>query len=344
MSTSPAQLAANRQNALKSRGSKAPEGKAASRLNAFRQTLARQGDQLGEGEDGRRVAERSLMLARELGATGASGQILAHRAAVLSIRMERLAERERVAVHADIAEAKCRFDRDRAEELARAIEAFEEVDPRGAASELEQSPEGVDYLLGVWKSVHIAMGRSDDQAAANRAMILLGLNADGAAAMDSAVLAERVAAEMVRLQALADSMIGFDRWLSQARDEAGLLARFNPSPEATLARRYEAAAERGVYHAFRAIAQIRRDQGLEPLKLEAPILQTPNAPTTPIPRPVDSPRATPSPASLGSFRAVVLASAIPEVNSLLSLLEPAAFPEPNRKKRPDLRKLAAKRR
>ncbi len=60
-------------------------------------------------------------------------------------------------------------------------------------------------------------------------------------AMTPADLARRVIAEIDRLQTIAGTMAPASRAIARARFVAGLPARFAPSPEATLARRYEAA-------------------------------------------------------------------------------------------------------
>ncbi len=348
MSTPPARLAANRRNALKSTGPKSAEGKAASRLNAFKHGMAGQGDLLAVGEDAAQVARRASAFVRELGATGEAGLILAQRAAVLSIRMQKSAEREMVAVAADVAEAMSRFDQELADDLARSVESFEGDDPRPAARELEQSPEGVAHLLAASAKLLDAIRRPDDPAkvklAADRARLVLGLTVDDAtSSLSDAEAADRIEAEMARLRVLTDSMTDYPQAVAEARDEAGILAGFNPSPEATLARRYEAAAERGMYRAFRAIAEHRKAQGHDGYPLEA-ATAAPTAPPHPNLNPDRTELSASNPASLGSFRAGALATTSRQIKSAWNLVEPAVSPEQPRKKRPDLRKLAASRR
>ncbi len=349
MSTSPARLAANRQNASKSTGPKSAEGKAASRLNAFQHGMAGQGDLLAVGEDAAQVARRASAFVRELGATGEAGLILAQRAAVLSIRMQKSAEREMVAVATDVAEAMIQFDQELADDLSHWVEVFDGPDPRPAVKELEQSPEGVAHLIAASAKLLDAIRRPDDptkvKLAADRARLILGLTVDDAtSSLSAAEVADRIEAELARLRVLADSMTDHAEAVAQVRDEAGILASFNPSPEATLARRYEAAAERGMYRAFRAIAEHRKAQGRDVYPLEAPIPTRPTAPTRPDTNPNPLPTSAPNPAPLGSFRAGALASASPQIKSAWNLVEPAVSPEQPRKKRPDLRKLAASRR
>lgn len=316
-------------------------------MNAFQHGLAGAGDLVAPGEDGARVAARSRALASELGATGESGAILAHRASLLSIRMERLAERDFAAVQADVAEAKAQFDRDWADDLAGWVEALEGDDASSAIQSLEQTPDGLNLLQNAWKRIRDAIA-SDDYLARdiNRAEVWLGLGVEEADDLDESDYVAKIDAELIRLRHLAESMTGFAWVMSQARAQAGILASFNPSPEAILARRYEAAAERGMYRAIRGIAEIRRARAQEMNSFgpEVAIPQPlPASVPTPL-RPLDPPRPAPNPAPLGSFRAEFSAGVSPERKAILGLVEPAIFPETPRKKRPDLRKLAASRR
>ncbi len=341
MSCSPARLSANRQNALKSSGPKSPEGKAASRLNAFRHGMAGLGDLMAPDDDSKVVAERASAFAVELGADCPVGRTLAHRAALLSIRMERASDRDRAAVAERMALARDQFDQGRLDELDDWIKALDGPnDTRPALSALEESPEGVDYLLGFWGELREAMDRTDVEQpseAARRARVLLGAGLSGSEAIG---VRDRIDAEVGRLRLLRDSMIPRAKAIAKARDRAALLASFDSSPEESLARRYEAAAERGMYRALRAIADLRRAPRLAQPPLEAPAKPGVQAPTTPAapekPRPISNP--------LGSFRAEVFEAVSALPGSFLKEVEPAMPLHGPRKKRPDLRKLAASRR
>ncbi len=59
MSCSPARLTANQRNTLKSTGPKSPEGKTASRLNAFKHGLAGEGTLFAPAEDAKLIEHRA---------------------------------------------------------------------------------------------------------------------------------------------------------------------------------------------------------------------------------------------------------------------------------------------
>ena len=83
------QVLANRQNALKSTGSRTPEGKAAVRLNALDRGL-RSGEILLPGEDGEALAELGDILTTELQPVGALENLLVARITAAAWRLRRL--------------------------------------------------------------------------------------------------------------------------------------------------------------------------------------------------------------------------------------------------------------
>ena len=329
MSTSsPARLAANRKNALKSTGPKSPEGKAASRLNAFKHGLAGEGDLLAPGEDAELVERRAKAFSLEFGAVGEIGEVLALRAAVHSVRMERASEREMVAVAANKAQARAKFDEERLDAIDGWINDLDDPSRvKSALEALEAIPEGVDYLILAWEETLGAI-RADnkDAIASARAALWLGLSGDE----PEDLKADRIAAELARLRLQAESLTAATEKIAALRERAAILARFDPSPEATLARRYEAAAERGMYRAMKAIAETRRARGID----LPPVLQN----IQPVPSPTTTP--PPAPAPLGSFRAEVPAPPNPPIRPLPTSVEPSMADVERRKKRPDPRKLA----
>ena len=337
MSSSPARTAANQQNALKSTGPKTLEGKVASRLNAFQHGLAGEGILLAPGEDSKLVEARAKAFVVELGAVGEVGELLAHRAALLSVRMEQAADRDLNVNAANRQAARDQFDQDRLDLIDECIEDLGDRDTfRPALEALESIPEGVAHLLKSWENLLETIRSGNDalkQWATNRAALWLTLTVDEADALRQGQTA-RVDAELARLRLKAGSMAPVVQAIQAHREQVAIIAGFDPSPEATLARRYEAAAERGMFRAIRAIAEIRRGREVD----LAPILL--DAPSRPLPKPVSRPEPTP----LGSFRAEV-----PDAPSLLirspldPVKEPISTDEP-RKKRPDLRKLARNRR
>jgi len=145
--TSTARLATNKRNALMATGPKSPEGKATSRLNAFKHGLAGEADLLAPGEDAELVEHRAKVFARELGAVGEVGELLAHRAALLSVRMDTLGERQMLAIEANKAQARDRFDQERFDEIEGWIKDLDDPAARRSALEaLEAVPEGLEYL------------------------------------------------------------------------------------------------------------------------------------------------------------------------------------------------------
>ena len=371
MTISPARLAANQQNAQRSTGPKTAEGKAKSRLNSFRHGMAGAGDLAMPTEDRDLVEYRQAAFIRELGAPGEVGALLAHRAAVLSVRVERLAVAELVEVETNIQAARAAFDDERGRMVFELIESLRgPTDPRRGLDELATMPEGITALEDLWGELRAAVAAGDDVALA-RAERWLGASREPTA--DD--LLGRVDAELARLRQVARSSAIRDaaERVAARRDEAGCLAGFDPAPEATLARSYEAAAERGIYRALRAIADLRRgqsqgqsqsqSQGQTPdLALPTsrdlaaahaalrslPPVPPPPAPAlapapVPVPVPVRPNRPAPA-ASLGSFRAggFDLIQAAPD--SILDLLgPPGLLPIPPRK-RLDPRKLKRNRR
>ena len=340
MSCSPARLAANRQNALKSTGPKSPEGKAATRLNAFKHGMAGQGDLPSPGDDLALVAKRSIAFARECDAKGDVGWLLARRAALLSVRMERMADQNMRAVAANAEQALADFDSESAAEVDRLIADLQgEADPKASIAALEETPDGVARLIDAWSGLRGDLGRDVDRSsqAQDRAKRWFGPAVAGAESATVADLAVKVDAEVARLERLLDSMGDLVEAIDRARTDAGTRARFDSSPEATLARRYEAAAERGMYRAMKAIAESNRASGRGP---------TDSRSTEPLPQlrlPVIPPELlnfldAQDPAPLASFRASVSPTSKPSADPAKP---PVSSPE-DRKKRPDLKRAARK--
>jgi hypothetical protein len=165
MPASEARILANRKNAARSTGPKTEEGKAKSRANALKHGLTGSGVVMPEG-DAVEVERRAVAFASELNASGEVGKALARRAALNSVRMERAADQQAVALTQKLREVEADF----------------------------VAPEGVDE------------------------------------------------AEAAKL-----------------RSEAVRFAMFDPSKEATLARRYESAAERAFFRCLKELRQRERD-------------------------------------------------------------------------------------
>ena len=345
MTCSPARLAANRANALNSTGPRTEAGKAATRLNALRHGLAGAGDLVAPGEDAALVAARAAAFVRELGAPGEVGRILAHRAALLSVRMERSAERDEAVVVSNVAAARDEFDRDRLAALAGAIEATDGAgaDLRAALAGLETTPEGLDHLIESWRGLRAALG-STDPAVATPASLRATTWLDRPADAPRADLLDRIDAELARLRPLAAGSAALAAAWHDRREDAASIASFDPSPEARLAHRYEAAAERGMYRAIAAIAALRRAREAELLPVGPGSLPAPPSLVPPVVPARPLPAAQPPAAPLGSFRAGTQSSSPPLGAWIGGDREPALLPAEHRKKRPDLRKLGSNRR
>jgi hypothetical protein len=178
MPTSEAKIRANQANSAKSTGPKTVEGKEKSRQNSLKHGLTGSGVVLPEA-DAAEVKRRAAAFSVELMAIGEVGEALARRAALNSVRMERAADQQTVALTQRIRQVEADF----------------------------VAPEGVDE------------------------------------------------AEAAKL-----------------RSEAVRVAMFDPSKEATLARRYEAAAERGFFKAIKELrAMDRQAEAIEKAEKEASV-------------------------------------------------------------------------
>ena len=349
MTCSAAKIEANRRNAQKSTGPKTAAGKATARLNAFQHGMAGAGLIIGPGEDVALIERRTRAFVRDYHVEGETGEILAQRAAVLSVRMGRAMAHELVKVDADVAAARDQFDADRQAAIEGWIKALDtDDDPRTALDELGETLEGQAHLIGAWIDLRDRT-QAGDEAAIGRAS--LWLDRPGLAEPENAnpTLLDRIKAEVDRLLDRADAEgPAYVAAVAAGRDSAGILASFDPSPEAARARRYEAAAERGFYLALR---ELRRDRPpvttpqtarAVPSIAPPPPRPAPRPDPAPIPEPLPFPPAAPASGSgLGSFRAVDLAPSPGAPGDRLTAAEFAALP---RKPRPDLRALAPKRR
>ena len=349
MASSPARVAANRLNALKSTGPTTPEGKATSRRNAFKHGMAGQGDLPGPDDDLALVERRAAAFAARFGAEDEVAAVFANRAALLSVRMERAAEREFLAVAASAEAARLEFDAQAALHCDQLIEGMDATNWRETLTALEACPDGLFFLINEWARLGNQLGSPDPTVVATAtSRVSQWLRLSNAPARTD--LAERVEIEKRRLEQVKQQV---DARTEQARTHAGLLASFDPSPAANLARRYEAAAERGMYRAIQALTE------LEPLDVPTdldhfgPPVDPPGS-TLPHSNPTTLPNLEPialaaaksaahlpvEPAALASFRA----GNHPWVEAANPLPVIAPATDPDRPRRPDLRKLDRKHR
>ncbi len=273
MPCSPEKLASNRRNSLKSSGPTSALGKSISRKNSLKHGLTGAGIVIPD-EDVAAVQERIEAFTADLKPKNDVAQFLATRAAVLSVRMDRCVRQEAAKITRDMMAADALEAEARAEELARHT-ALLDTEPVKAVRHLERSPEGIDWLILAWRQMlSYLFDAKYPRFSYERAQKLAGCQAMSAVSSRLSALGlalvgnfnylkaddwpelpdpdrrEAVRGELKRfvegeIARLEDVRAGLDHD-AIARDRAGARARaiFDPSPEANLARKYEAAAER----------------------------------------------------------------------------------------------------
>ncbi|WP_435006053.1 hypothetical protein P12x_003728 [Tundrisphaera lichenicola] len=292
MPCSPEQLAANRRNALKSSGPKTEEGKARSRANGLKHSLTGQGVVIPP-EDAEEVARRSEVLEAEMKPSSELSRILIGRVAALSVRLERSVRQEFAAVAEKVRNARADFDDARRSEVEHML-SWITAEPATYARRLRQSPEGVDAVIRALLDVKADLTDSDDRiwhhghferienlvgrrttdfpaspikavcrAAWGDFSLLSAVEGVGLVDRDRRAwardrVAEYLDEEIARLQALRRS-IDVEA-IERDRLEASERALFDPSKEATLGRKYEAATERSLFRTLREIRETEVDQ------------------------------------------------------------------------------------
>jgi hypothetical protein len=321
---SPARRAANIANAQKSTGPKTDEGKARSRANAYKHGLAGEGI-VQSPEEAAEVAHRYAELAAELKPADPVSEMLVHRIAATSLRLERSVEQE--AQHIGRRRRHAVAEHDQAMQAeADALIAGLDDDPATSARRLLRTPQGIEAAIATWLglkadllsdrprswtarhgevAVNLTGRRLGDVPVApmericNAAIGDFGLLArsegeglDGEERQNwaKARLAEMIDAEVEALQTCFENLD--HEAFELDRIEAPGRALFDPGKQATLARRYEAAAERGMFRAVRDLRQLQKQQAqevknppayqdgplasfraAEPIRVEAPQLQ-----------------------------------------------------------------------
>ena len=288
MPCSPARLLANQRNAAKSTGPKTAEGKARSRMNAVKHGLTGEGVALPT-EDAAEVDRRFESMQKELKPRGDLAEYLVRRVATMTVRVERCVRQETAILSNRVRHAEADFDDQRAAEVEQAFRNLAD-DPAKHRRKLLRSPEGVDRMIGAWLGIredlgsefplhariaHVEMaenltGRTLGDLPVSRARVLIEalsgnfrfLDDPGKFDHDPAAgrswaktrIFELIDAEVARLRDLRES---FDPD-EIARDRAESVDRvlFDPSKEATLARKYEAAAERNLYKAMDQLHEV----------------------------------------------------------------------------------------
>ncbi len=297
MACSPARHLANCANAAKSTGPRTPEGKLASRRNSLKHGLTGEGVVVRE-EDSGEIAERAEVLQGELAPGGGlMTQILVKRVAAMSVRAERCVRHESSMIANRVRTAPEDFDEAR---QARASQLFDDIalDPANHHRQLLAMPEGVDLLLERMAELHFRLiqrasfpwteahaktfddctGRRPGSLAVSKASTLTEAILGRLDRLDPSKLAD-VALE-ARSDWAAERMIDMvDQETNRlhahrlhldieaielSRAEAGKRALFDPGHEATLARKYEASAERAMYKAVKDLREVQSNAEAQP--------------------------------------------------------------------------------
>ena len=272
MIASEARIAANRANALKSTGPRTAEGKERSRANALKHGLTGEGVALSI-EDAEAIEARIAGMEADYRPVTASGRRLVRRAAMLSVRLDRCVVREAAAISMNVRAAEADFDEARQVEVNDLYELLDD-DPATAVRRLSRMPEGIDRMLGTWADlrddlIHDGGSRWSDEHGF-LAVHLTGRRAGGIGIARVEALTLAVLGDFALLKP-ADDGVGLDArgrraWAREAmaglidstveelkarreaidldaiaadRAGAGSRALFDPSKEATLARKYE---------------------------------------------------------------------------------------------------------
>jgi len=321
MSTSQARVDANRKNALLSTGPTSEEGKNRSRANSLKHGLTGEGIVLPV-EDVEEIDRLFDTLAAEMKPGNELARRLVNRVALLTVRLERSAEHEAKAIAHKMRKATAEFDDARWSEMEKCY-SWIAAEPETNARRLRSSPEGLRRILMVlgdlrdnldhpdgfrwdWhhcEQLHHLLGlrRVDVPVSRFRALSdamegnFRHLNKADGSDLDlndrrewaRVALLERIDAEMARHQELLDR---FDlEGLELDREEAAHRVLFDPSPAATLARKYEASTERGLFRTLKEFREVQVnvpqvDLSPDPAPVPAEALGSflPEAPTEPI--------------------------------------------------------------
>ena len=326
MPASEARISANRANALHSTGPKTDEGKRASRRNALKHGLTGDGVALPT-EDVAAVGRRLEVLQDEFDPATEMGAVLVQRVALLSVRLERSARQESAAIAAKVLRAEDDYDEARrgaADHLLHWIGASPATNHR----RLLATPEGIDRLIVEWRELKAVIDYPGevrwDYANYMKADFLTGrdcgyvtayqaycfalkgdckfLKPEEVAGMDDAARRRHAGRRIAGLiEAEIAGLLAHRATLDHATiaaERAGAAARalFDPSKEAILARKYEAATERAMYRAIKELRQVERDhaEGASPSPSPAPS-------PSPSPDPDEAPEPAGPPDALASF-------------------------------------------
>lgn len=293
MATSEARIQANRTNSLKSSGPRTPEGRARSRQNGLKHGLTGAGIVLAE-QDAAEVDRRNKALQSELAPKSEMGKILVLQMATLSVRMERSARQETAAIAERVRNAVGDFDQSRLDEAQQLMDTLGES-PRTNLRKLRGTPEGVEALIGAWQDLRADLSgetwtpshgeRAKDLAGSKGGPRIVGLSrailgdfsglVEGSE-LDEAdrkawarlLMAEEIEARIGELEAHYETL-DFET-IELDREQAPTRALFDPSKEASLARRYESEARRGFFRAMRELKRAEAEAAERPAPVATP--------------------------------------------------------------------------
>ncbi len=240
-------------------------------------------------EDQAEVARRFSAFSSELGAVTELGAALVHRAALLTVRLERGYRQEASRLGVAVDGAAKGFEDGRLAAVEHLLETIGD-DPATNARRLQQTPEGVALTVEAWKALRVDLAHADrkiwSSAHWKRAENLLGRQTDDLpqsriGALSRAMWFDFSALEAGegsglndqgryeyargrlleiidgRIDALAGFVAGFDgAAIDRARLGAADRALFDDSREAVLARKYEAATERSLFRTLRELREV----------------------------------------------------------------------------------------
>ena len=302
MACSPARLAANRANSLRSSGPKSEAGKARSRANAVKHGLSGAGIALST-QDAAEVDRRFSAMERELKPEGELAGYLVRRVAGLTFRVERCMRHESKMTADRVRHALDDHDERRAVGVDEAFARLS-TDPAASVRALLRTPEGVDRMIGAWLGIKDDLARKQTTRS-NLILLELAENLSGRRAADLPVTRPRALWEAICLnfqflderdgegldpsarrawaklrmielidgevEAIREVLEAFDLdEIARGRAEAVDRALFDPSKAGVLARRYEAAAERALYQALDQLKDAQPDQVPEPSEPSEP--------------------------------------------------------------------------
>ena len=288
MACSAAQLLANQNNAKLSTGPRSAEGKERARRNGLKHGLTGAGVVL-HPEDAQELARRYEMIHAEMAPKTEVAARLVAKVALATVKLDRCAEHEAKAVSYRVRHAVEAFDDERLAEVEKAF-SWLAAEPATHARRLRNSPEGIARVLESlgelrrdltrpegprWTFDHchhfhhlIGKRRTDTpfprarclfEAICGRFEFLEPADAPDLPHADRQhwaidTMVGLIDAEVAQLEG---HLAGFDRAMIELdRAEAPARALFDPSKEAVLARKYEAAIERGLYRALREIREV----------------------------------------------------------------------------------------